>query len=391
MQALLITSDFPPTFGGGISRYYHCLCHNSGGKIAVLAPQSGEARLFDENQSFPVYRRRVPVGRLLPLRFLQAFLLGAYGLALARQTGACVLLFGHWYLAGVGPVIRRVWGLPFCVFLHGGELDRFVGSPVIGQAVTGALDQAQAIIVNSEHTRQGYLQRGGRSPRIVRIAPGVDVSHFAPRSDCNQVVKTCGLEGHRVLLTVGRLVERKGHDTVIRALPEILRQVPTALYLIVGTGPEESRLKDLAHELGVEDQVVFVGYVPDGELPAYYNACDLFVMPSREIKRREGVEGFGIVFLEASACGKPVIGGRSGGVNEAIADGVSGLLVDPLDAKALADAVVGLLLDPDRARCMGIQGRKRVEEQFDWRIQAKKLGGLLDTLCCLESGGSVPS
>jgi phosphatidylinositol alpha-1,6-mannosyltransferase len=132
--------------------------------------------------------------------------------------------------------------------------------------------------------------------------------------------------------------------------------------------------------VGVSDRVIFAGPVADEELPAYYNACDVFVMPSRQFEGREGVEGFGIVFLEASACAKPVIGGRSGGVNEAITDGVSGLLVDPLDVKALADAVVGLLLDPDRTRRLGMQGRKRVEQEFDWRIQAEKLRDLLDVL-----------
>jgi phosphatidylinositol alpha-1,6-mannosyltransferase len=380
-QALLITSDFPPTFGGGISRYYHCLCQYSENKIAVLAPQCGETRLFDESQPFPIFRHRVPLGRALPLRFLQTLLLGLHGVRLARRTGARVILFGHWYLAMVGSIIHRLWGFPFYVFLYGGELDRFAGSPAIMRAVVAALDQAQTIIVISEYTRQDYVcKKGGRNQRIVKISPGVDARRFAPGADYSFIVSRHGLEGKRVLLTVSRLVERKGHDVVIRALPQILESVPDTVYLIVGSGPMEQTLKTLCQEVGVSDRVIFAGPVADEELPAYYNACDVFVMPSRQFEGREGVEGFGIVFLEASACAKPVIGGRSGGVNEAITDGVSGLLVDPLDVKALADAVVGLLLDPDRTRRLGMQGRKRVEQEFDWRIQAEKLRDLLDVL-----------
>jgi phosphatidylinositol alpha-1,6-mannosyltransferase len=242
------------------------------------------------------------------------------------------------------------------------------------------LNQAAALIVNSEFTKAEYIGLGVKNENFVKIHPGVDVGMFNQPMRIPSIVTEHNLQGKKILLTVGRLVGRKGHDTVIKALPRILKQVPDVVYVIVGQGPMEAKLRELVRENNLTDRAIFTGFVPDGELPDYYRACDLFVMPSREIDSRERVEGFGIVFLEANASGKPVIGGRSGGVNEAIVDGVSGLLVDPLDVKALADAVVGLLLDPDRTRRLGIQGRKRVEQEFDWRIQAEKLRDLLDVL-----------
>jgi phosphatidylinositol alpha-1,6-mannosyltransferase len=162
-----------------------------------------------------------------------------------------------------------------------------------------------------------------------------------------------------VVLTVGRRVERPGHDLVIRALTALEEQ--SVRYVIAGTGPEEGRLRRLVEALGVRDRVLFTGHVPDEDLPGLYAACDVFVMPSRALGARDGIEGFGTVFLEAGACAKPVIGGWSGGVSEAVEDGVTGLLVDPHDPEALAEALRRLLRDPELRRRMGEAGRTRAE------------------------------
>jgi phosphatidylinositol alpha-1,6-mannosyltransferase len=180
-----------------------------------------------------------------------------------------------------------------------------------------------------------------------------------------------------VILTVGRLAERKGHDIVLRALPTVLRKFPETRYLIVGTGPEEQRLRHLAVELGVAEQVVFAGRMPDEDLPDCYAACDVFVMVSREIPAKGDVEGFGIVYLEANAQGKPVVGARSGGVADAVEDGVTGLMVDSTDPENVADAILRLLANKDWAACLGIQGRNRVRTEFSMEVLARRMQSVL--------------
>jgi phosphatidylinositol alpha-1,6-mannosyltransferase len=177
---------------------------------------------------------------------------------------------------------------------------------------------------------------------------------------------------------VGRLVERKGHDTVIRAMPEVLNRVPDAAYVIVGGGPESERLVRLAEDTGVARHVHLLGRLPRGEMVGLLSRCDVLVMPSRQVGT--SVEGFGIVFLEAGALGKPVVGGRSGGIPDAIEEGVTGLLVDPEDTVALAEAITSILADPDLAGRMGEAGRERVERLFTWDKVAERILESLETV-----------
>ncbi|NLB96282.1 MAG: glycosyltransferase, partial [Armatimonadetes bacterium] len=178
-----------------------------------------------------------------------------------------------------------------------------------------------------------------------------------------------------VLVTVSRLLERKGHDVVLRALPRIAAAVPEVAYLVAGTGPREPVLRRLAGELGVAERVVFAGRVPDEELADYYGAADVFIHPNRELPNGD-VEGFGIVFLEANAAGKPVIGGNSGGTPDAVVDGVTGFLIDPNDVDAVADAAIRLLTDRDLARKLGEQGRERARTEFTWERAVERLRAL---------------
>jgi len=157
---------------------------------------------------------------------------------------------------------------------------------------------------------------------------------------------------------------RKGQDRVIQALPRIRQSLPHVKYVMVGMGEELASLTTLAHELGVQDSVIFAGGVPDQELAAYYAACDVFIMPNRQIG--DDIEGFGIVYLEAGAAGKPVIGGKSGGTDDAIIDGVTGMRVDGNSSVEIADAVIDLLSTPGRGKAMGMHGRQRVENEFAW-------------------------
>lgn len=188
-----------------------------------------------------------------------------------------------------------------------------------------------------------------------------------------------GLAGRKVILSIGRLVERKGFDTVIRALPQVLKTVPNACYVMAGGGEYSSELKKLRDQLGLQDHVVFAGS-PDREaIPAYYRLCDVFVMPSRTLSGSQ-CEGFGIVFLEAAASGRPAIGGLSGGIPDAIVDGVTGHLVDPTDVGALAERIISLLTDPELAKSMGQAARQRAVEEFQVGTQARRLCDLMDRI-----------
>jgi phosphatidylinositol alpha-1,6-mannosyltransferase len=377
-NALFIVSDFPPAFGGGISRYCYSLCEYSRGMMAVLTCHTNSAPHFDEKQEFLTFRARVPLARSLISRLIQTILFNIRGVILARQLRLTTLIFGHWYLAILAPIVRYLFGLSFYVILYGGESERLQKELLIKRVAFFALDRANAVVVISEHTRQEYLRCGGNNRRIVKVNPGVDIVRFTPQVNCQQIIKRHTLLGKQVLLTVSRLVERKGHEVVIRAMPKIVEACPETVYLIVGAGPMDSALKTLASEQGVADKVIFVGTVPESELAAYYNACQVFIMPSRHFEGREGVEGFGIVYLEANACGKPVIGGRSGGIIEAIDDGVSGLVIDPEDSQAVADSAIKLLTDRRLSEELGRKGRYRVEREFAWEYQWKQLELILE-------------
>ena len=170
------------------------------------------------------------------------------------------------------------------------------------------------------------------------------------------------------------MAERKGHDIVLKALPLVLKSIPNLSYLIVGEGPYRTHLMELCRELKLDSVVTFIGFAYDEELVMYYNLCDVFVMPNREIfNSTDSVEGFGITFIEANACNKPVIGGRSGGAIEAVKDGVTGFLVDPQNENEVAEKIIFLLQDEELARKMGKDGRKRVEKDFSWENRANEL------------------
>jgi phosphatidylinositol alpha-1,6-mannosyltransferase len=206
--------------------------------------------------------------------------------------------------------------------------------------------------------------------RIQVIHNGTDPARFYP-TDASVLRHDLGLSDRKVLLTISRLVPRKGIDTVLRSLPQIAQSVPNVYYLIGGDGPDRARLEALVEQLGVAHRVRFLGKIPYDDLVRYYNMADVFVMPSRE--NMPFVEGFGIVFLEANACGKPVVGARSGGIPDAVLNGKTGLLVEPDDEVELAQALIRLLTDEYLAAQLGQQGQQRVVQEANWDRVAERL------------------
>jgi phosphatidylinositol alpha-1,6-mannosyltransferase len=237
---------------------------------------------------------------------------------------------------------------------------------------------ASTMIASSRFAGRLVETLGVPQTRIRVIHPGVDGSRFTGRVPRPVAHLEMPPEASPVLLSVGRLQRRKGHDTTIQAVALLGRHFPHLQYLIAGDGQERNRLEDLARASGIASRVAFLGEVPSEDLPGLYAACDIFVMPSRTDDH--DVEGFGIVFLEAAAAGRPTIGGLSGGVPEAIADGETGLLVNGENPEALAEAIRTLAISPDLCARMGAAGRTRVLKSFTWERAAAELQALHDEL-----------
>lgn len=384
MKCLLVANIFPP-INGGSAVVYESLCQfTPRGTMHVLAPWrhylSGEEvagwREYDARADFPIERielLRPPAaspGSLLHSAWLQLSVdlplklkVLRKAIGLIRREGidvvcVCELSSGSW----LGVVLKRMLGIPYINYIHGEEITTDVPYRLFGRRRRQYLHKADAVVAVSEFTRRALIDKMGVAPqRIELIVNGVDAERFQPGPKPATLVERYGLAGKRVLLTVGRLVERKGIDTTIRALPEILARCPQTRYLIVGTGDYRAELEALAVAQGVADQVIFAGRVPHDELVAHYQLCDLFVMPNRELANHD-TEGFGLVFLEANACGKAVVAGRAGGVVEAVRHGETGLNIDGEDVAAVATAISELLMDDERRDAMGERGLKVARE-----------------------------
>jgi phosphatidylinositol alpha-1,6-mannosyltransferase len=367
---LLITMDFPPREGGlqtwafQLARHLHRL----GGPITVLAkkPTPGN-RAFDRRLGFPVWRMGGHdwdrYGHLYVAYYLLKFCLLRGSKPLVYAT--------HWKTGLVPALLSPVTGMKVLIGAHGLEILKEKG-PLRRWLIRLAFRRAHRGIAVSSFARQALIGLGVPEDKLVRIPNGVDVNRFRPRKRSPALVSRYGLQGRKVILTLARLVPRKGQDQVIRALPRILREVPEALYLVAGKGGDESRLRALADSLDVGGRVIFCGYVPSDEVVDHYNLADVYVMASREIEETGDVEGFGISFLEAGACRVPVIGGRSGGIADAVVDGETGLLVDPLDPDRVAEAIIRLLTDEAFARGLAGAARQRIVQSLQWEHMARR-------------------
>jgi phosphatidylinositol alpha-1,6-mannosyltransferase len=214
--------------------------------------------------------------------------------------------------------------------------------------------------------------------KLVKIAPGIDTDHFAPSDIDLNLVEKYKLQNRRVIVCVGRLVHRKGQDKLIEAMPQVLERFPDAVLLIVGQGPIKSMLDKLIRHHGIEHKVIFTGRINFADLPKYIQLGEVFAMPSRDRFFGLEVEGLGIVYLEASACGVPVIVGKSGGAPDAVVKDKTGLVVDGTSPKEIADAICQVLANQEMAKQMGRQGRQWVVENWRWQIWSEKFNALLN-------------
>ena len=370
---MLVTIDFPPLFGG-VANYWAQLCRQmASADIVVLAPECDDSLDFDIKQNFLIYRKvLLSKSKWLWPKWL-ALLYWTW--RLARQERIEKIIVTHILPVGtVALILKMVLRLPYIVSVHGLDIALPLASKIKTWLVKKILCQADAVIANSDFTRNELLKFGcgqGNEVEVIYPCPNVRNEKILPE-DVNEWREKYQLKEKRIILTAGRLIERKGHDKMIEALPQILEKAPNAVYLIVGSGANEGYLKELAQGLAVENHILFFPDIIDSEMLIFYNLADVFVMPCRCLENGD-VEGFGIVYLEANSFGKPVIAGRTGGAPEAVEHGVNGLLVDPLDVNKIARAVVSLLSDEQQASELGERGRRRVAEKFNWEEQGRKL------------------
>lgn len=380
MSLIFLADDFPPEVGG--IQTYACELARAvaelGEEVAVVASQQPGSEAVDE--ALPCLVVRVPTAGGYAAATLRMAAAAEQAAKLVQSPPRC-LVATKWSPEGPAAIwATRALRCPFVLIGHGGEFSTSAGQFIKWLVQRAVLKRAALCLANSSHTAERFAKAGVPAERIEVIYGGVRPEPFAqPPAEVGRLREQLDLAGKRVILTVARLVRRKGHDCVLRALPEVLARVPGAAYVIVGDGPMRDELTELAGELGLSERVRFVGRAPEGLLPAYYHLCDVFVMPSRLVPGKL-VEGFGLAFLEAAAAGKPVIGTRFGGIQDAVADGVSGLLVEPEDDDALAEALARILGDQELARRLGDAGRQRVLKEFTWKAVAERFVGALDRL-----------
>ncbi|ARF77060.1 alpha-(1-2)-phosphatidylinositol mannosyltransferase [Kitasatospora albolonga] len=368
---LIITNDFPPRLGG-IETFVHAMATRvPGNDVVVYTSSEPGAAEYDAGLPFPVVRDSA--GTLLPTRRVTA-----RALSLAREHGCDRVWFGAAApLAAMSPALRRGGVRRVVATTHGHEI-WWARTPGARRLLRRVGDSVDVVTYLGEYTRVRIAPALGPRARLSRLVPGVDAGAYRPdhpASGADELRARYGLGDRKVILCVARLVPRKGQDTLIRALPLIRRAVPDAALLVVGKGPDERRLRRLAHR-HAEGSVVFAGGVSHAATAAYYRAADVFAMPCRTRRAGLEAEGLGIVFLEAAAAGLPVVAGNSGGAPDAVLDGTGGAVVDGRDVADVAGTITRLLLSPDRA-AMGAAGRSWVEREWSWEGSARHLTRLL--------------
>jgi phosphatidylinositol alpha-1,6-mannosyltransferase len=362
-RSLLLTENFPPRHGG-TCRWFWELYSRLPERARVAAAALPGAGAFDRDHPAAVVR--------LPLDFPSWALIGRAGWRRYRRAAAAVqreLLRAPARAVHAARLLPEGWlarrtGLPFACYVHGEELVAIASSRQFRWMARRVLARRPVLIANSSNTARLLAARHGVAPDTVEILhPGVDAQRFRPAPQDPAARAALGWSQGPVVLTVARLQERKGHDRMLAALPALLARQPRLLWAVIGDGSRHVGLRSEVAAKGLDAHVRFHGEIDDRALVRAYQQCDLFVLPNREAAG--DFEGFGMVLLEAQACGRAVVAGASGGTGEAMRDGETGLRVDADDPAQIAAAIRSLLDDPERLRAMG-QAARRFAERFDW-------------------------
>lgn len=378
-RILLVTEIFPPRTGGSGRWFWEVYRRQPRESVVVAAGITPGHGAFDRAHDMTVSRIELTLRSwgVLGLENLSSYGRTVKTLrTLAIAHGVGIVHCGRCLPEGLMALALKVrFGLPYLCFAHGEELNYATASRELTWLAKRVLNRSEFIIANSKNTKHILCDRWGLADRKVRVLnPGVDAEQFVPSARDDAVRAVLGWDHRPVILTVGRLQRRKGHDQMIRALRTVRLTVPDVLYAIIGGGEERDRLQAIVDDEGQASHVQFLGELDDDALVRCYQQCDLFALPNRQ--DGEDIEGFGMVLVEAQACGKPVIAGASGGTAETLEEGKTGRVVPCENPRALAAVVAELLADEPLRLRMGKAARERVVSKFDWDALSVEAGRL---------------
>jgi phosphatidylinositol alpha-1,6-mannosyltransferase len=371
-RLLVVTNDFPPRPGGIQSFLHGVVCQLPPDEVVVLASRWRGCDEWDAEVAFTVVRHATSV--LLPTPAV-----GRHATALLKEHGCEAVWFGAAAPLGLlAPRLRSAGAQRVIATTHGHEVG-WAALPGARSLLRRIASNTDVMTYLGDYTRTRLAKAvAPYDDRLRRLVPGVDTSLFRPDAGGTELRASLGLSDRRVVVCVSRLMPRKGQDSLIRALPAVRRRVPDAALVLVGGGPSRDRLRRLAQDEGVGEHVIFTGSVDHAELPAWYGVGDVFAMPCRERLGGIDVEGLGMVFLEAAACGLPVVAGVSGGSVDAVREGDTGHVVDGREVGGLAATISELLGDQERAAAMGARGRQWVSDAWSWESTARDFAALFD-------------
>ena len=371
MRRLIVTLEYPPQAGGIASYIYNLAKHLPAEDTVVYALEEKGDKEFDAQNSWKTYRLK-PYWKFIWPHWLRLY----FQLSTLVKLEKIEMLFvNHVLPVGyVAYLINRFNKVPYVLFLHGTDIVLATATPAKRKKFIKLCLAAQYVVVNSEFLKNKLLGIVENLTDVRVLYPCPNENFFLPVQNQTEIglLKTqLALTGKRVIITVARLAEGKGYPHFIRFLPEILRQVPNAVWLIVGDGPKMDEVVGLVQKNNLQNVARFVGSISPADLPKYYRLADLFVLLTHKDENKE--EAWGTVFLEAAACGLPVVAGKVGGVDEAVQDGVTGKVVDIFQEKETVAAIVELLKDKEMAAKFGQAGQARVVNSFRWKNEVKKL------------------
>ncbi len=368
-KILLVTNDLGPRAGGIETFLLGLLDQLDGTQIVIYtSSQKGSVefdKLLSAKSGSIIIRDKSSI--LLPTPWVNRRVR-----AVARSYESETIWFGATMpLAWMSGMLKRAGAKRVVAITHGHEV-WWAKLPPFRQIFAQSTKSIDLLTYLGDFTRSAMAPVVSAKCQMVQIAPGISIDHFSPGIKSAELIHQLDLEGKQVLVSVGRLVHRKGQDKLLQALPEILLIHPDIVLLIIGVGPRRKHLDKLVRLNDLSDHVRFVGRVAYDKLPNYFRLGDLFVMPSRSRLAGLEVEGLGIVYLEASACGIPVLAGASGGAPDAVIDGKTGVVVDGTQVAEISRVIIELLDHPANLASMGRAGRAWTEERWSWQIWGER-------------------
>jgi phosphatidylinositol alpha-1,6-mannosyltransferase len=394
MSHLLLSEIFPPRTGGSGRWFWETYRRLPREEYCIAAGEHPQAAAFDRTHDLRVHRLPLTLTAwgLRSIAGIRGYWKALWALRpILRRENIRIIHVGRCLPEGViALAVKKFFGTPYLCYIHGEDITTARDSREHTWLVKHVLRYARMLIANSRNTAHVLREEWEiEADKVHVLHPGVDTDYFSPAGPEPPIRERMGWNGRAVVLTVGRLQKRKGHDMMIRALPRICQAVPNVLYAIAGDGDELASLKVLAQTEGVADHVQFLGEITDEKLLECYQQCDLFALPNRQFGT--DIEGFGMVLLEAQSCGKSVLAGDSGGTAETMRLDQTGRIVDCTEPEPLATAVVESLMDEPRRKQMGQAAREWVVNEFDWSSLSRQAERLFHIIGSPDSRVNAPA